>query len=97
MICARSLTTQPILDVYAPIGEAVYFVQQHIGIDDYAVADDIHRLGPEHAAGDDVEAELAVFVDDGVAGVVATGETSPTMSASRASTSMIFPFPSSPH
>ena len=65
---------QAVGDVHTLVLQTVDFVQQHVGVHDHAVADYVHRLRPEDAAGHDVEAELALAVDDGVARVVAAGE-----------------------
>ena len=62
---------EPVPNVEALLTETVYLVEQHIGIDDYTIADDIHRIGPEHTAGNEMEAELPVLVDHGMAGIVA--------------------------
>ena len=71
----RTITdNQPVLYVYALFGQAVYLVEKDIRIDDHSIANHIHSLGPEHTARNDVEAELAILVDDGMSGVVAAGE-----------------------
>ena len=48
-------------------------VDQRLRIDDQSVADDGGFVGVEDACRDEMEGELAFFVDDGVSGVVAGG------------------------
>ena len=64
----------PVGYVYPSRLEIVNLLEKHVRIDYDAVADDVQRLRPEYAAWYKVEAELAVVGDDGVSGVVATGE-----------------------
>ena len=73
----------PAVNVNVLFAQAVYFVQQHIGIHHNAVADDIEGIGPKDAAGYQVKAELALFVDDGMSGVVAAGEPGDDMGVAR--------------
>ena len=44
-------------------------------VDDDAVADEAELIGIEDAGGDQMELELAEFVDDGMAGVISRGVT----------------------
>ena len=57
--------------VDAPGLEAVDLVEEHLGVDDDAVADDVDDLRVEDAARDQLEGVGLPVDDDGVAGVVA--------------------------
>ena len=61
-------------DVYPAFPQPVDLVKENVGVHDHAVSDDVNRLGPEHAAGDQVEGELPLLVEHGVPGVVSPGE-----------------------
>ena len=56
--------------VHAANGEAIDLLQQHLGVDHDAVADDRHDVGGEHPRGEQVQGVALVADDDGVAGVV---------------------------
>ena len=62
------------VEVDAAGAEALDLLAEDVGVDDDAVADDGGGLRPEDAGGDEVELELALLVEDGVACVVAPGE-----------------------
>ena len=62
------------VEVDAAGAEALDLLTEDVRVDDDAVADDAGGLGPEDAGGDEVELELALLVEDGVACVVAPGE-----------------------
>ena len=94
-VCAVT-DDKPAVNVDTPLTETVYLVEQHIRINDYSVANDIDCLWPEYATRDQMEAEPAILVDHSMSALFPP-ENRATMSASRANTSIILPFPSSPH
>ena len=65
---------QPVGDVHPALLQPVDLLQQHVRVDDHTVSYDTGRLRPEDPAWDQVEGELALLVQDGVARVVSAGE-----------------------
>ena len=61
-------------DVHAAPAQAVELLDQHLGIDDHAVADHAGLARIEDPGRDQVELELVAVADDRVAGVVAALE-----------------------
>jgi hypothetical protein len=61
------------LYIDARLGEHIDFVDERYGVNDDAHADDRVLLGAENAARDELEHVLFLADDDGVAGVVASG------------------------
>ena len=52
--------------------ERIDLAQQDLGVHSHTVADNAGLIGVEDACGHNVEFELSAFVDNGVAGVVAS-------------------------
>ncbi len=63
---------EPAADVHAAGFEVLDLTEQLRAIDDDAVADETELIGMEDSGGNEMELELAKFVDDRVAGVVAS-------------------------
>ena len=58
------------LDLNPSLLQVLDLAEQHRRVNDDPVADDAELIGVKDAGGDDVEGELAEFVDYGVAGVI---------------------------
>ena len=58
--------------VHAMLLQACDLVKEDVRVHHHAVSNDTGNVGPEDAAGNEVEGELTLVVDDRVAGVVAT-------------------------
>ena len=64
---------RPDIDPQVPVklgGDSCQLALHGVEVDDRSYSDDADRLGIEDAGGHDVKRELAVFVDDGMSGVV---------------------------
>ena len=61
----------PGADLYAALPQARGFAGEMLQVDDDPGAEDVHRFVPQDAGGHEVHDELALFVYDGMAGVVA--------------------------
>ncbi len=66
-----ALADDQVVGLDPPLSDLVDLLEQHPGVDDDPVADDAGAARVEDAAGQQLELELAVLGDDGVAGVVA--------------------------
>ena len=64
----------PTLDIYAATFDPLNFVQKRVRSDDDSVSDVTLYIGPENAAGHQVEDELALVVNDSMSGVVSAGK-----------------------
>src|SRR5690348_9428884 len=62
-------------DVYTGLSEHFDFLDQGNGIDDHTHADDGVLPGTQNAAGDELQDVLVFSDDDGVAGIMASGNT----------------------
>ncbi len=67
----RALAHDQVLRLDAPLSQLRDLFEQDDGVDDHAVADHACAVRVEDARRDELELELAVLGDDGVAGVVA--------------------------
>src|SRR6266568_7746436 len=67
----RALADDELLRLDPPLAQLRDLAQQHDGVDHDAVADDAGAVLVEDAGGHQLELELAMLSDDGVAGVVA--------------------------
>jgi len=61
------------VDLDAEVADLGDFLEEGDGVEDDTVADDAFAAGAEYAAGNELEDELLVAVDDGVTGVMAAG------------------------
>ena len=67
----RALADDQVVGLQAALAQLLDLLQDHTRIDHHAVADDARDLRVEDSAGQQLELELAVLGDHGVAGVVA--------------------------
>jgi len=58
-------------DVHAALADGVDLLEQILAVQGHAVAQDVHDTGAENAGGQQMQGELALFVDDRVPGVSA--------------------------
>ena len=58
-------------DVHAAPADGFDFLEQVLAVQGHAVAQNVHDTGAENAGGQQVQGELALFVDDSVPGVAA--------------------------
>ena len=58
-------------DVHAALADGVDLLEQILAVQGHAVAQDVHDTGAENAGGQQMQGELALFVDDSVPGVAA--------------------------
>ena len=64
-ICSRSSI------IHARVANFLHFVQKHLRVNHHAIAHQTGRVGIKNAGGNEMNLELAEFVNDRVPGVVA--------------------------